>query len=55
MLLIWGIRSVFRAKLKSSGIDFVVDAPFNGPLSVPALKNDLGSWGVVVKKCSVDM
>lgn len=41
-----------RAFLKSnprSGIDFVVDAPFNGPLSAPNLMTDLDAWGLLAK------
>lgn len=43
-----GIRSVLKAN-SGSGIDFVVDAPFNGPLSAPALLEDLGAWGLAAK------
>jgi len=43
-----GLRSVLRSN-PSSGVNFVVDAPFNGPVSAPALIEDLTSWGFVAK------
>lgn len=43
-----GLRSVLRSNPRS-GIDFVVDAPFNGPLSAPALMTDLREWGLLAK------
>lgn len=43
-----GIRSVLKANPRS-GINFVVDAPFNGALGAPELLYSLDRWGFMAK------